>query len=462
MQSSCYIKCNICGGITNLKYQMSYIKRHPIRFKCPCGVSLRGEFNEKDGISFENAQIMNGSTKKLPALVVYSSGDFLTRPPFVPEKPEQLLLPTSFIDAFMYLDYLEFRKEFSFVIKYRDEFHQTIRAINELYFANNEPLLIKTIDKICENPIFNLKTNNSTDVFRAVAMINQYQFLNLKESNAVGEIGALYDKAFSEKRAELENYLCFLNGLDRLDEWKKRIYKICDVVYEKIDLLIPIISVDFYKGNKEEMLDGSFAITTTSFEDIKQLYVDLYELIADILVLLIGFDNVLERGDFENLEQVTGLDVTSLSAMVNMRNKGNRIKFLNNGGKACRLVCKCLSSNTRNSIGHYNYDAEEIANSLGQRIKFYNVQDKSKFEEKTLTQICYDIWQMYNCLGVFGELIYRLQMHDKYLKGERIPKYNDFYTTVLATDIKRKKIYPNDKCPCGSGLKYKKCCGKKR
>lgn len=23
-----------------------------------------------------------------------------------------------------------------------------------------------------------------------------------------------------------------------------------------------------------------------------------------------------------------------------------------------------------------------------------------------------------------------------------------------------KKIYPNDKCPCGSGRKYKKCCGK--
>lgn len=25
---------------------------------------------------------------------------------------------------------------------------------------------------------------------------------------------------------------------------------------------------------------------------------------------------------------------------------------------------------------------------------------------------------------------------------------------------KRERIYPNDPCPCGSGLKYKKCCGK--
>ena len=25
-----------------------------------------------------------------------------------------------------------------------------------------------------------------------------------------------------------------------------------------------------------------------------------------------------------------------------------------------------------------------------------------------------------------------------------------------------KKIYPNDPCPCGSGKKYKQCCGRKK
>nr|WP_243131037.1 SEC-C metal-binding domain-containing protein [Dorea formicigenerans] len=28
--------------------------------------------------------------------------------------------------------------------------------------------------------------------------------------------------------------------------------------------------------------------------------------------------------------------------------------------------------------------------------------------------------------------------------------------------VKEKKVYPNDPCPCGSGEKYKKCCGKKQ
>ena len=28
--------------------------------------------------------------------------------------------------------------------------------------------------------------------------------------------------------------------------------------------------------------------------------------------------------------------------------------------------------------------------------------------------------------------------------------------------VKEKKVYPNDLCPCGSGKKYKKCCGRKK
>ena len=39
--------------------------------------------------------------------------------------------------------------------------------------------------------------------------------------------------------------------------------------------------------------------------------------------------------------------------------------------------------------------------------------------------------------------------------------YDDFRMPVPKPIVKEKKIYPNDPCPCGSGKKYKKCCGKK-
>ena len=54
-----------------------------------------------------------------------------------------------------------------------------------------------------------------------------------------------------------------------------------------------------------------------------------------------------------------------------------------------------------------------------------------------------------------------------------LPQWDDIYDketqAALVRDqkkahtvIKEKKIYPNDPCPCGSGKKYKKCCGRGR
>ena len=34
------------------------------------------------------------------------------------------------------------------------------------------------------------------------------------------------------------------------------------------------------------------------------------------------------------------------------------------------------------------------------------------------------------------------------------------YHIIVAGSLLGKKIYPNDPCPCGSGKKYKKCCGR--
>jgi uncharacterized protein YchJ len=34
-----------------------------------------------------------------------------------------------------------------------------------------------------------------------------------------------------------------------------------------------------------------------------------------------------------------------------------------------------------------------------------------------------------------------------------------FPNSFLNSVVKGKKVYPNDPCPCGSGKKYKKCCG---
>ncbi|MBR6237577.1 MAG: SEC-C domain-containing protein [Lachnospiraceae bacterium] len=54
-----------------------------------------------------------------------------------------------------------------------------------------------------------------------------------------------------------------------------------------------------------------------------------------------------------------------------------------------------------------------------------------------------------------------------------LPEWNDIFTEEKqkelykeqkrsTTVVNETKIYPNDPCPCGSGKKYKKCCGKNK
>ena len=65
----------------------------------------------------------------------------------------------------------------------------------------------------------------------------------------------------------------------------------------------------------------------------------------------------------------------------------------------------------------------------------------------------------YNMVEAKAEWLYTLPQWDSILSEE---KRKELYKQQKASGTvrKAKKIFPNDPCPCGSGKKYKKCCGK--
>lgn len=65
----------------------------------------------------------------------------------------------------------------------------------------------------------------------------------------------------------------------------------------------------------------------------------------------------------------------------------------------------------------------------------------------------------YNMVEAKAEWLYNLPQWDAILTEER---RKELYKQQKASGTirKGKKIFPNDPCPCGSGKKYKKCCGK--
>lgn len=76
------------------------------------------------------------------------------------------------------------------------------------------------------------------------------------------------------------------------------------------------------------------------------------------------------------------------------------------------------------------------------------------------------------CLGFDKELLYKNMVAADADWLYNLEEWNDIFDEetrktlykeqkASATIVKEKKVYPNDLCPCGSGKKYKKCCGKK-
>lgn len=80
--------------------------------------------------------------------------------------------------------------------------------------------------------------------------------------------------------------------------------------------------------------------------------------------------------------------------------------------------------------------------------------------EDTEVSLEYDKEKLYyNMVGAKAEWLYELPQWDALLT-EDVRK--DLYKKqkLSGTVVKDKKVGRNDPCPCGSGLKYKKCCGK--
>lgn len=80
--------------------------------------------------------------------------------------------------------------------------------------------------------------------------------------------------------------------------------------------------------------------------------------------------------------------------------------------------------------------------------------------EDTVVNLGFDREKLYyNMVEARADWLYGLPMWDKLLPAERRKElYKEQKNS--GTVRKEKKIGRNDPCPCGSGKKYKKCCGR--
>ena len=81
-------------------------------------------------------------------------------------------------------------------------------------------------------------------------------------------------------------------------------------------------------------------------------------------------------------------------------------------------------------------------------------------EEDTVVNLGFDKALLYkNMVAAQADWLYGLEEWEAIFDEEtRKALYKEQKSST--TIVKEERVYPNDPCPCGSGKKYKKCCGK--
>ncbi len=110
----------------------------------------------------------------------------------------------------------------------------------------------------------------------------------------------------------------------------------------------------------------------------------------------------------------------------------------------------------------YNVDIMTMTGFLdGINDSLKNPNPIEDMEENTPVSLGFDKELLYkNMVAAGADWLYELPEWEAIFdedKRKELYREQKSSTTVVKPD----KIYPNDPCPCGSGKKYKKCCGRK-
>ena len=446
-----FIKCKVCGSITRIRLQVGWQEEHPVVITCgKCGISILGKAymgQEVPSISFEfdNADILNDASKS--DYMVECAGEF----------PTYKIRNGISINDYMNTPFLRYMN------KARDDesygkFHDNVSTINstirkwahykrifELSQSENKEYLIQEIRKIFPEDI--MPCRDQFEILRAVHMVEVHGLISpLREDLvSVPETSASILKLDSQQLNSLIEYFESHDGYS-LKDMQSLIYKVYDEFITVFPYLVPAFSLQFCKeGSVDYETEGT---STSTFDLVKQFYLNTYEVLGTLLILPIALDNIKYRNDYNALKS-TNKRTISLDNFIE-QTKANRFHFYDQTEIYAKNLNLITNSKLRNAIGHN--DAKYDTNT--QKITYIpNSKDQSKYLEIFLLEFESEVIKLFQSILVISEYLYRLREFSL-LKEGVIP------LDLGMTSVKSKKIGRNEKCPCGSGLKYKFCHGR--
>lgn len=443
-----YVKCEVCQSVTMLKYQIGWLKRYPLSYKCgKCGITIYGEVNLNHeevthALKINNAQLLDHHVES--NFILQISGEFLTEKMLKTTKENYI---SSLFSPFIkegsmsmgerFEEFKERNLQFLYLI---DNEWGVVKRIYELYFDSNFSYLSSEIRKIL-NDHKEFPLTGNAGYTKALHRIFLLMFSPIITVNGYySEISKkIYNELSNFLSTNVENFKELLEFFSQdFKRFESKILSLLEYFINIYKYLIPIFSLEFRRNplTKEDI--ERLGLTTVSFEELKNFYVDGYESLIDISHLVVALNNLKYRNDFIKMKEISTFknNICTLNQYIyDMRNKGNKLYFLEESEFFGTLINKSLDNDIRNAIGHNTYIVDK--NSQIITFKSFNNKDKKELYLIEFAQYCFNIF--FSLINMM-ELIYQLKLiYYKFNNDNQKTKSIKKRNRVKLKKIKKKK-----------------------
>lgn len=377
MNQNYFVRCGVCGALHRVRIQAGYLEDYPVRFYCgKCdtpilgtvhldpaialvGYSLdAGSLAERIDIGFDEALGEVGTT-----YLVECSGELLTRK----LTEDSLGNPSVMLASNPYFTAVEFMgpEKLGIYVK------SMVEAIG--YYRNDYPkaasalkLLFKGRAELAGDLIFSLAGEAGPDgpIQRAILMEMakrlSWQSLPLLADELTRRRAEKAGAMTSElNRVELARLAGFYG--DHGESILKLLDGCLNLTSEFVTCFPYLITSFTYQESGEQYDLGKYGTSLCTVEDIRGLYSDCYELLGELICLLIGLDNIAERSSFENMG--SGFPARSFENLYSKVSKGKLYECVG-GGRFTSLVTECWNRNLRNAFDHNSYEADSRSQAI--------------------------------------------------------------------------------------------------
>lgn len=451
--------CPICGKKTYLRIEDGgYLNEYPIRIHCAnCralikGVYIMGSSSGKNGLHMYNAKtqecdVDSVSNKILNAdYAVDISGELPCKK--VREFDGNLIASSPFLEAAGQVDMLERIERLKYFVKNMEEW----KAWRSIAFQLLDEGSVEFISTALQNKMgdYSYLCDNYLKSLHCLQEVVQEETKNLfyepKQDDCISSLLGVLSKI---DREQLHLFVEQMGGVQDVISSYRRVI---DVFSAFMNIYPNILPAETYiRFNNKDKAD--VGIATCSFGDIKTFYQDAYETLLSLMFIPVCLDNITLRNDF----QVFNSTFDKLFGdwkYSKLPNDYSRYIALDNGMKLEKvqlyeplqqLLNIPANRFLRNGIGHNNikYDG------LSQTITAFDLKNPSKAK---LTRSLIDM--AIDCIGLSKAAVLMAEIMLFIIRQE--VRSENIHTIIHPRFYK--KVEPNDKCPCGSNIKYKKCC----